>query len=770
MGESHSRTATHWGTGVAEVEHGRLVRVHPDHRDPAPSPLLQSMPDSVHSTARINRPAVRRGFLRHGPGQDGGNRGADSFVEVSWNKALDLVASELHRVRSQLGNEAIFAGSYGWASAGRFHHAQSQIHRFMNCIGGYTSSVDNYSYAAALVIAPYVVGPLKDLLRDATVWPVVKEQGELVVAFGGLPLTNTQVASGGISRHDTRDMMLDCHRAGVEFVNISPLSRDLAPELQPEWLAPRPNTDTAVMLGLAHTLVSEDLHDQAFLDQYTVGFDRFLPYLTGETDGTPKSAEWAGEISGLPPDRIRGLARRMACQRTLILATASLQRADHGEQPMWMTVVLAAMLGQIGLPGGGFGLCYGSDGVVGSPVHDVQWPALPQGENPVRTFIPVARVADMLLSPGAAFDYKGQRYQYPDVRLVYWAGGNPFHHHQDLNKLVKAFRQPETVVVHEISWTATARHADIVLPVTTPLERNDIGMTRQDTLIVAMKQAIAPQGQARDDYAIFSALAQRLGVADTFTEGRDEDGWLQWFWRRVQDQCAALGHPAPDFRTFWDQDSFRLPETGRDRVLLEQFRRDPEGAPLRTPSGRIEIFSEVIDSYRYADCPGHPVWLDPAEWLGSGMATRFPLHLTTAQPRNRLHSQLDDGKISRASKVRGREPITMNPRDAAVRGVENGDIVRVFNDRGACLAGVRTSSCIRRGVVELRTGAWFDPESPGEIGSLDKHGNANVLTADRPTSPLAQATTAHTALVEVERYEHALPSITAFEPPELIND
>ena len=151
-------TATHWGTYRGEVRGGRLVALHPFEGDPDPSPIARNVPASLDHPARIRRPAVRRSFLKKGHAAGGEGRGAEPFVEVGWDEALDLVAAEVDRVRREHGNAAIFGGSYGWASAGRFHHAQSQLHRFLNCVGGYTRSVNAYSYAAAQVILPRVLG------------------------------------------------------------------------------------------------------------------------------------------------------------------------------------------------------------------------------------------------------------------------------------------------------------------------------------------------------------------------------------------------------------------------------------------------------------------------------------------------------------------------------------------------------------------------------------------------------------------------------------
>jgi biotin/methionine sulfoxide reductase len=680
------RTYSHWGAYDVAVEDGRITAVTPFAADPDPSAIGQSFIDAIDHPARIRRPAIRRGWLERGADAEPGSRGAEPFVEVSWDEALDRTAAALGEVKSRHGNAAIFGGSYGWASAGRFHHAQSQIHRFLNQFGGYTASVNSYSTAAAQVIIPHVLGrPFLDLLDTSTAWPVIARHSKLIVMFGGIPLKNAQVNGGGVGCHVTRGWLERCRAEGAEFVNISPLKDDAAPFLAAEWMAIRPNTDTALMLGLAHTLLSEGLTDRAFLDRYSVGFDRFVPYLTGTSDGELKDATWAAAITGISADRIRALARQMATNRTMITLAWSLQRGDHGEQPYWMAAVLAAMLGQIGLPGGGVGYGYAAEGSIGNPVRRVSGPTLSQGENPTGSFIPVARIADMLLAPGGAYDYDGERRRYPDIRLIYWCGGNPFHHHQDLNRLVRAWQRPETVIVHEPWWTATARHADIVLPATTPLERNDIGRASNDDYLFAMHKAIEPVGAARADHDIFAGLAARLGFAEDFTEGRDETEWLRHLYDVFRQQVAQKRIDLPDFDAFWRQGDIQLPVDDSDRVVFADFRQDPEGQPLATPSGKIEIFSERIASFGYADCPGHPVWQEPTEWLGA--AERYPLHLVSNQPATRLHSQLDCGITSLAAKVQSREPVLIHPTDAAARGVADGEVVRVFNDRGACLAG-----------------------------------------------------------------------------------
>ncbi len=751
-------TLTQWGAYRIETRAGRVVGVHPFEDDPAPSPIGDSLVDN--DRCRVLRPAVRRSWLESGAGSQTHRRGTEPFVEVGWDTALELVATELERIRSTYGNRAIFGGSYGWSSAGRFHHAQSQIHRFLTSIGGYVRSVNTYSLAAAEVIIPHVLGCSFDDVQAAhTSLDVIADHTDLFVGFGGVPAKNSQVQYGGQGRHVTPGLLRDAAGRGTRFVNISPLADDTSAELAAEWIPIRPNTDTALMLAMMWELEATGAADRAFLDRYCVGWDRLRAYLAGESDGVVRDAAWAASITGIPANRIRGLVEEMAGQVTMINAAWALQRAHHGEMAFWSVVALAAVLGQIGSPGGGFGLGYGAVGTVGSGAVRRRLPSLPRGDNPIAEFIPVARIADMLLRPGASFTYDGETFTFPDIRLVYWSGGNPFHHHQQLNRLVRAWERPDTVIVHEPYWTATARRADIVLPVTTSLERIDVGGASSDDHVFVMEPVAEPPGEARDDYDVFSDLAGRLGAGDGFTEGRKAEDWVRKLW----EDYRRTDPDAPDFDTLRIDGFHRRPDGIGRQVLLSAFRADPDASPLDTPSGRIELWSETIAGYGLADCPPHPAWMEPYEWLGAAETGR--LHLVSHQPSTRLHSQLDFGAASRAAKVAGREPARLAPADAAARGITDGDVIRIFNDRGACMAGAVVDESVMDGVVVLATGAWFDPDPEG----VCRHGNPNVLTADRPTSGLSQGSTAHTCLVRVELVAEPPDPPTPHVEPELMD-
>jgi len=769
MARTSQLTHSHWGAFVADVEDGRLVGVRPFDRDPHPSAMIEAWPDMVTAPSRIQRPMVREGYLRGGPARGGAGRGREPFVPVSWDRALGLAAEALAGTKARHGNDAIFGGSYGWSSAGRLHHARTLVRRFLFAFGGCVDQVTNYSWGAAQILLTRVIGSYEPVTGKVTDWRNVAAHTKLFVAFGGFNLKNLQITSGGAAEHGSEKWLRAAAAAGVRFVVISPVRDDAPDFLGARWIPIRPNTDTALMLAMAHTLLTENRHDREFLAKYCAGFERFRHYLEGAADGQPKDAAWAARITGIDAGTIHELARQMAAMRTMLTAAWSLQRGDHGEQPFWMLITLAAMLGQVGLPGGGFGFGHGSMNGVGQPRLDAPVPGMDMGRNPTGLAIPVARIADLLLNPGATIPYDGKQVTFPDIKLIYWAGGNPFHHHQDLNRLLSGWQRPDTVIVNESWWTATARHADIVLPATTTLERNDIGVGSRDRFIIAMKKAIDPVGEARNDFDIFQGLAERLGLGSAFSGGLDEMSWLRRLYGTARTGAARRNIALPDFDRFWKDGFVEIPEPDEDLVLMDSFRRNPEAHRLNTPSGKIEIFSETVAGFRYDDCPGHATWIPPAEWLGAEAARTYPLHLLTSQPAGRLHSQMDPARVSQGHKMSGRERLTINPKDAAARGIKTGDIVRVFNARGACLAGADVTDAVMPGVVVLPTGAWYDPAEPGAVGSLEVHGNPNVLTLDKGTSKLAQAPSAMSALVEVEPWRAAVPPLKAFAPPPMVD-
>lgn len=754
-----SSLLTHWGPFVVTGDGQQLIEVKTHPADPDPSPLGRSLYQSQQ--CRVDRPSVRQSWLRSGPGSRTELRGEEPFVEVEWDEVLDRTAGELTRVRDDFGHASIYAGSYGWGSAGRFHMPSSQLYRFFRQFGGCTDSWSTYSASAADGILPYIFGLTYHMVMGrCSSWSDVVENTELFVSFGGLRLSNTQVSYNGQGPHRTRDWMRLAVGQGVQFLNVSPIRDDIEDEFSPRLLHPIPGTDVALMAALIHTLVIEQRHDVGFLHSHCVGWPQLEAYILGSDDGTAKSAEWASQITGISAQTIVELAREMATKRTLINVTFAVQRLDHGEQVYWMAVSLAAALGQIGVPGGGFSMPFGSAGSPGGGQPPKRVSGLPVPKRPEGCpTISVSRVSELLeAEAGERYEFNGKSYEYPDTRLVYWCGGNVYHHHQDLNRLNKAWQRPETIIVHEPFWTPMAKRADIVLPATTPLERRDLG--HAETLLLAMQPVLDPYGEARDDYEIFCGLARRLGFGDEFSEGRSADEWVEHLYEKFRSQNDG----APGYEAFCEAGTLEhdMPNMGVPRqVFLESFRNDPVGSALSTPSGKIELYSEKLASYGYDDCLGHPAWFEPYERLGTASTHQHQLHLISNQPKGKLHGQYDHGEASLAQKVEGREVCRLHPDDAKARDISEGDVVRLFNARGACLAVAQYTDAVMPSVVQLSTGAWYDPDESG----LCKHGNPNVLTRDKGTSSIAQGPTSHTCLVEVERYVGNLAPVTAFEKP-----
>ncbi|MDN3711987.1 molybdopterin-dependent oxidoreductase [Paracoccus cavernae] len=394
-----------------------------------PSSIIHSVKEWGNPERRIKQPMVREGWLAARKSGDAAlnrkGRGSDRFIPVSWDEAAELVASEITRVSRDHGNASIFAGSYGWTSCGRFHHAPTLLKRMLNLVGGYTGHVDTYSIAAGPVILRHALGSDAACVGRASTLDTIAEHSETLVVFGALSPRTAQNEAGGIGSHMLETRLRRMKERGMRIVLVSPLADDIPDWVGADWWAIRPNTDTALMLGLAGEIVTAGRHDADFLARYTSGSGDYLAYLRGQEDGQRKDADWAAGITGLDAAAIRALARQLVETRSMLSVSWSLQRAQYGEQPYWAALGLAAVIGQIGLEGGGVGYGYASLGGVGAGINSGRSPAITAGADVIDSFIPVARISDLLLNPGAEFTYEGAVRHYPDTRLVYWAGAIP---------------------------------------------------------------------------------------------------------------------------------------------------------------------------------------------------------------------------------------------------------------------------------------------------------------------------------------------------------
>jgi len=763
-------TAAHWGPMLVETDGEKVLSSRGALTTGHLNSLQTVVQDQVHSATRVRYPMVRKGFLAS-PEKPQGVRGQDEFVRVSWDEALALVHAQHKRIRETSGPASIFAGSYGWRSNGVLHKAATLLQRYMSLAGGYTGHLGDYSTGAAQAIMPHVVGG-NEVYQQQTSWPLILEHSEVVVLWSANPLNTLKIAwnasdEQGIGWFDA------LRKSGKRLICIDPMRSETVDFFgeKMEWVAPHMGTDVALMLGIAHTLVENNWQDDDFLNRCTAGYPVFAAYLTGERDGVAKSAEWAAEICGIDAAKIRELAELFHKNTTMLMSGWGMQRQQYGEQKHWMLVTLAAMLGQIGTPGGGFGLSYHfANG--GNPTRRAAVLASMQGtvKDGVDAVdkIPVARIVEALENPGAPYQHNGMDRHFPDIRFIWWAGGANFTHHQDTNRLIRAWQKPELVVVSECFWTAAAKHADIVLPATTSFERNDLTMTGDysNQHLVPMKRVVAPQYEARDDFDVFAELSElwEAGGRARFTEGKTDLQWLETFYDIAAQRGASQQVTLPPFAQFWQANQLiEMPESEQNArfVRYSDFRRDPQAYPLKTPSGKIEIFSERIASFGYADCPPHPMWLEPDEWHGN--AAPQQLQVLSAHPAHRLHSQLNYSRLREEYAVAGREPVTLHPADAKARGINDGDVVRVWNGRGQVLAGAVVTEGIKPGVICIHEGAWPDLEH--SAGGICKNGAVNVLTKDLPSSRLGNGCAGNTALAWVEKYQGPSLTLTAFDPP-----
>ena len=752
--------ASHWGPFNAIVKAGVLVGIQPRKElDAMPTEMLtEGLIGRVYDKTRVKYPMVRASYLADPKGDTKPHlRGKEPFVRVSWETALSLVADAIQTTATEHGNEAIFSSSYGgWSHAGLMRPQVLQG-RFFNLIGGQSTTTGDYSGGASQVILPHIIGDM-EVYSPQTAWPVIQENTEIFVLIGCDPWKNNRIEFR-VADHQMYPHWKQFAEDGIKFISINPQRTRTDDELDAEWVKIVPNTDTALFLAMAQHVYATDLHDTAYLDRYTVGADKYIDHLMGKTDGVVKSPEWAAKITGISSEDIRKMAVTFATSKTQFAAGWSLQRADHGEMIHWAIINFAAMLGKIGKPGEGVGFSwhYGNGGM---PQSGKALPiGLSQGKNPVSAICPASRISEMLMNPGKRFTRDGIEYTYPDVKMVYNAGNNLLSHQQDTNELIEALNQKvETFVCQDPWWCASSRYADIVLPATSTLERNDLssGGTYSNDKIYAMRQVIKPYGESLDDFEIFRKLAEIFKVEEKFTDGLPFDDILK---RAYKASSATLS-----FDEFWKNGVALLPvpQEANQWVRHGDFYRDPDNNPLHTTSGKIELYCQDIANFDVKNCPPMPTFLEPFEYLGCAKPNE--VHVVSPHPYMRLHSQLANTEVRKYESVQGRQYVLINDKDAEKHGIRSGQLIEIFNQRGRVIAGAKVSDQIMPGVISLEEGAWLQFDSQGRCNS----GSINVLTSSQACSDLSQANSANTCLAYIQRCRDPESANLAFEPPRIV--
>lgn len=782
-------TGSHFGAFKIKRKNGVIAEVKAFDLDKYPTDMINGIRGMVYNPSRVRYPMVRLDFLLKGHKSNTQQRGDFRFVRVTWDKALKLFKHSLDEVQTKYGPSGLHAGQTGWRATGQLHSSTSHMQRAVGMHGNYVKKIGDYSTGAGQTILPYVLGST-EVYAQGTSWPLILENSNTIVLWSNDPYKNLQVGWNA-ETHEAfaylAQLKEKVKQGKIRVISIDPVVTKTQAYLGCEQLYVNPQTDVTLMLAIAHEMITQKLYDDKFIQGYSLGFEEFVPYVMGTKDGIAKTPEWAAPICGVEPHIIRDLAKTLVKGRTQIMMGWCIQRQQHGEQPYWMAAVLATMIGQIGLPGGGISYDHHYSSI-GVPATNAAAPGafprnLDENQKPLfdstdfkgaSSTIPVARWIDAILEPGKTIDANGSKVVYPDIKMMIFSGNNPWNHHQDRNRMKQAFHKLECVVTIDVNWTATCRFSDIVLPACTTYERNDIDVygAYANRGILAMQKMVEPLFESLSDFEIFTRFAALMGKEKEYTRNMSEMEWIE----TLYNECKAANagkYEMPDFATFWKQGYVHFGD-GELWTRHADFRNDPEINPLGTPSGLIEIFSRKIEQFGYDDCQGHPIWMEKAERSHGGPGSdKYPVWLQSCHPDKRLHSQMCESKEYRETyTVNGREPIYISPVDAKARGIKDGDIVRVFNDRGQLLAGAMVSDRFPKGVVRIHEGAWYGPvgkdgsvEGGAEIGALCSYGDPNTLTLDIGTSKLAQACSAYTCLVEFEKYQGKVPKVSSFDGP-----
>ncbi|MFT5704958.1 MAG: trimethylamine-N-oxide reductase (cytochrome c), partial [Shewanella sp.] len=536
-------TGSHFGAFKMKRKNGVIDEVIPFDSDQYPSDMINGIKGLVYNPSRVRYPMVRLDFMLKGFESNTSQRGDFRFVRVTWDKALHLLKDSLDEVQTKYGPSGLHAGQTGWRATGQLHSCTSHMQRAVAMHGNFVKKIGDYSTGAGQTILPYILGST-EVYAQGTSWSLILEESDTIVLWSNDPYKNLQVGWNA-ETHESYAYLAQLKekvkQGKIRVISIDPVVTKTQKYLGCEQLYVNPQTDVPLMLGIAHEMVTKNLHDTKFIEGYSLGFDQFIPYLMGESDGVPKTPEWASKICGVSPEVIRDLAKVMTKGRTQIMMGWCVQRQQHGEQPYWMGAVLATMIGQIGLPGGGISYGHHYSGI-GVPSSGAAAPGafprnLDEDQKPIfdsndfkgaSSTIPVARWIDAILEPGKTIDSNGSKVTYPDIKMMIFSGNNPWNHHQDRNRMKLAFMKLKCIVSVDMNWTATCRFSDIVLPACTTFERNDIDIygSYANRGLLSMQKMVEPLYESLSDFEIFTRFAAVLGKEKEYTRGMTERDWL----------------------------------------------------------------------------------------------------------------------------------------------------------------------------------------------------------------------------------------------------
>lgn len=713
------------------VKGGVITRITPYDDDEIP-PLKACIRglnyhNRVYSPNRLKYPLIRVG-----------RRGEGKFRRISWDDAIGIVAEQIDRIIDSYGPEAIFECTYSGSFYVMLHSTLwGSTYKLLNHLGGRTAFGTLTSNTGASWASRYTYGihsgedanSLSDLVHS-----------KLIVLWGFNPAEN---------RFNTATLywLKRARDKNIRFICVDPCHTDTVKILNAEWIPIRPSTDTAMLIAMAYVLITEELYDREFVEKHVFGFEKYRDYVLGGTDGVAKTPQWASGITGVPAETIARLSRELASSKpAAIIQGWAPGRTANGEQYHRAAIALQAMTGNIGIRGGS-GSCTGVQCRGGPGKVSLKEILLSQRSTEGSRLSFGGKGVEIKAGKWADAVLKGKSGGYPsDIKMIWVVGHNILNQRQNVKKGIKAFQKVEFVVCQEQFLTPTALYSDVLLPANTNFERNDISFpfTKGYYAIFANK-VIGSLWDSKSDYEIVRMLAERLGLADFDVKMEDEA------LRELFDSSMLKEHI--DFEAFKKKGLLRLGE--QPFIAFEEEIKNPVKNPFQTPSGKIEIYSLELDKTdfevqeysnvlpEYRKIPRIPTFIECEELPTAQNAKRFPLQLTTPHCKYRAHSQF--WNIPQLRK-RYKHEVWINPVDAKHRSIKDGDLVRMYNNRGAIIVYAKVTDRIFRGVVRCYEGAWYDPDNDG----VDRGGCVNVLTDDMLTSP-AGASNFNTCLVEIAK-------------------
>ncbi len=747
----------------AVVKDGTVTRLVPDptiEEDPIKNPRAipclrgRSQTRRVYAPERLKYPMKRVS-----------KRGEGKWERISWDEALNTIASEMKRIKEKYGNES-FYNNYAWGVNWTGPDSQGAIQRTLRLFGGYVDYYGSYSEGAYGQVIGQITGGYTGNSADDVL------NSKLVVLIGdNSVVTRAGGDNGGY-------WLMKAAEKGAKIISIDPIMTDTVIGTQAEWVPINPGTDVALIAAMAYVMIKEDLYDKEFMATHSVGFDEdtlpkgapanssWMSYVMGKgSDKTAKTPKWAAAITGIPAERIENLAREIASVKPCaIIQSWGVQRRAYGEQVVRAVPILAAMTGNFGVPGGNTGQVVGG---AGFPIS-----GLPVPPNPVKLSIPcfvwtdfVFRGTEMTAekdgvrgesvawsaNAGSSASNDVASKSLPvNMKFMWNDGGNTIiNQHGDINKTKKILEDDtmlEFIVATEVAMTPSAMFADIVLPETSGFEADNIitgeghGMKGNHSWVLFNHKVIEPMYEAKENLWVAEQLANRLGVGDQFRDGHNtREDW-------IKEMVASAQANVPDFPSYEEFKKigvFKI-ANGDPFVAGAEFRADPVANPLGTPSGKIEVYSAFLAGLNNdTEVPAIPKYVPEWEGVGDPLREKYPLMMMTTHFVARAHSTFDNVDMLREAHP---QSIWINTVDAKQRGIKNGDMVKVFNERGEVHLPAYVTTRIRPGVTNMPQGAWYTPDANG----VDKRGCGNTLTSQRPT-PYAKGFTAHTNLVQVEK-------------------